>query len=169
MVLVKQKYLILLSLAGFIICLDQLTKLWVKANVTEGNVRPLLSWLWATHYRNKSFAVNLMERLPTTLQNLFFIAVPVFALFLIVLIFIKLQDNQMPTSVALTSILGGAIGNMIDRIQTGPVLDILQIRLGNWSSAPFNLADLAISLGVIIVFIYTSLSYRTERQANGGA
>lgn len=109
----------------------------------------------------------MIEKLPTTLQNLFIIALPVFALVLIVLIFIKLQDNQMPTSVALTSILGGALGNMIDRIETGPVLDILQIRSGPWTSSPFNLADLAIAFGVIIVFIYTALSYRTEKEPNG--
>lgn len=159
----KQKYLILFSLAGLIVCLDQLTKLLVKTHIAEQ-----LTWQWwgglyITHHRNQGFAFTLIQKLPLALQNLFFIAIPIFALFLIVMIFIKLQDNQMITSLALTTILGGAIGNMIDRLDYGPVLDIVKLDLGFWRSPPFNFADLAIVSGVGIVFVQTLLSHRREK------
>jgi signal peptidase II len=161
----KQKYLILFSLSGLIICLDQLTKLWVRANVPEGSQTPWLSWVWLTHHRNKGFALNFIQNLPPAIQNLFFIAVPAFALFLIILIFIKLRDNQMLTSLALTSILGGAVGNMIDRFEVGPVLDVLELRAGSSASAPFNVADIAIVVGVGIVFINTVIQQRAEKKS----
>lgn len=69
----------------------------------------------------------------------------------------------MITSLALTTILGGAIGNMIDRLDYGPVLDIIKLDLGFWKSPPFNLADLAIISGVGIVFVQTLLSHRREK------
>jgi len=73
----------------------------------------------------------------------------------------------MSASVALTSILGGALGNMLDRFEIGPVMDIIQIRWGTRSSFPFNLADIAIVLGVLIVFIYTSYSHWAEKKTYG--
>jgi len=164
---VKQKYLILLSLAGLIVCLDQLTKLLVRAQLPEGTSRPWIGCLWLTHHRNQGMALTIFEKLPQPLHNLFFIAVPIFALVLIVLIFVKLQDNEMSASVALTSILGGALGNMLDRFEIGPVMDIIQIRWGTRSSFPFNLADIAIVLGVLIVFIYTSYSHWAEKKTYG--
>jgi len=87
------------------------------------------------------------------------VAIPAFSLFLIVLIFIKIQDNQTLPSYALTAILGGAIGNMIDRFEEGPVLDIFQIQIGAFASPPFNLADISIVLGVGLLFLNT-LFYR---------
>lgn len=71
----------------------------------------------------------------------------------------------MLTSIALTSILGGALGNMIDRFEYGPVLDVFQIRLGSWGSSPFNLADLAILVGVGIVFLNTLRQQSRESKA----
>jgi signal peptidase II len=121
--------------------------------------------VWLTHHRNKGFALNFIQNLPPAIQNLFFIAVPAFALFLIILIFIKLRDNQMLTSLALTSILGGAVGNMIDRFEVGPVLDVLELRAGSSASTPFNVADIAIIVGVGIVFINTLIQQRAEKKS----
>lgn len=71
----------------------------------------------------------------------------------------------MLTSLALTSILGGAVGNMIDRFEFGPVLDVLQLRFGANSSAAFNIADIAIIIGVGIVFINTVIQQRLEKKS----
>lgn len=160
----NKKYLTLFSLAGFLISLDQLTKVAVRMQLAEGETRNWFGLVSLSFYRNQGAAFNMIKNLPPSIQNLFLIAVPVFALFLIILIFIKLQDNQMLTSLALTSILGGAIGNMIDRFESGSVVDILQIRLRNWNSPPFNLADASILLGVGIVFINTLVQERREQK-----
>lgn len=153
----KQKYLILFSLSGFILSCDQLTKHLVHSQLLPGTRRWLIpGFLSLAHTRNAGFAFGMMERVPPSLQEVFFIGIPVFALILIVLIFIKLQDNQMLTSLALTSILGGAIGNLLDRIQYGYVIDFLDFHLGGWAKLPaFNIADFAIIAGVLLMFYNT--------------
>jgi len=154
---VKRKYLILFSLSGLILTCDQLTKHLVHSHFTaETNISVLPPFVSLILTRNTGFAFGLLKTAPASLRDIFFIAVPVFALILIVLIFIKLQDNQMLTSVALASILGGAIGNLIDRLQYGYVIDFIDF---HWRELfhlpPFNVADCSIILGVGIMFINT--------------
>ena len=143
------------SLVGLIVSLDQLTKWLTRARLPLDGIEQWSSWITLAHIRNNGFGFGLIEKLPGSLQNLFFVAVPVFALLLIIMIFIKSQDNDMLTSLALTSILGGAVGNMIDRIEFGSVLDLLRIQVGQWQSPPFNIADMAILIGVGLVFVST--------------
>jgi signal peptidase II len=148
----KRKYLILFSLSGLIIALDQLTKNLAFLNLVPGEEQPLLGgFLKLTRAHNAGFAFGLIQRAPDSLRDVFFIGIPVFALVLIVMIFIKLQDNQMLTSVALTTLLAGAIGNLIDRVQYGHVLDFLQLDLWGWEIPPFNIADASIMIGVSLM------------------
>ena len=153
----KQKYLILFSLSGLVLCLDQLTKHFVHSRFALGQGHDLIpSVLALTYTRNNGFAFGLLQKAPASLQQIFFIGVPVFALILIVLIFIKLQDNQMLTSLALTTILGGAIGNLIDRLQYGYVIDFINVHWRDSFHMPaFNIADCSIIVGVLIMFFNT--------------
>ena len=164
----KQKYLILFSLSGLVLTCDQLTKHYVLAHFPLGVDYPVIPGLLSLlHVHNNGFAFGLLQKAPPSLQEVFFIGIPVFALVLIVLIFIKLRDNQMLTSVALTTILAGAIGNLIDRIQYGHVVDFIDI---HWWQAfhfpPFNIADCSIILGVLLMFVNT---IRQERAVSGAA
>jgi signal peptidase II len=153
----KRKYLILFSLSGLVLCCDQLTKhlaiMYLQPDIVREVIPGFLSLVLA---RNNGFAFGMLQRAPASLQDIFFIAVPVFALILIVLIFIKLRDDQMLTSVALTTILGGAIGNLIDRIQYGSVVDFLDL---HWQASfhlpPLNVADISILFGVALMFFST--------------
>lgn len=153
----KQKYLILFSLSGLVLCLDQLTKFLVHSRIPLNQKSELIpGFIDLVHAQNNGFAFGLLQKAPSALQNIFFVAVPVFALILIILIFIKLRDDQMMSSVALTSILGGAIGNLIDRLQYGYVIDFLKIHWkGTLSIGAFNVADLSIIAGVLLMFINT--------------
>lgn len=160
----KQKYLILFSLSGLVLCLDQLTKHWVIGRFPLNEGHTLIPGLVSLiHTRNNGFAFGLLQKAPPALQDVFFIGVPVFALILIILIFIKLQDDQVPTSVALTTILAGAIGNLIDRLQYGYVVDFLDIHVKElFHFPPFNIADCSIIIGVILMFVNT---LKTEKKA----
>lgn len=153
----KQKYLILFSLSGLILSMDQLLKQWFHANYPEGAHEQLVpGFIALTHRRSIGFAFGLLESPPERFRQLFLIGVPAFALILIVLIFIKLHDNQIGTSIALTTIFSGAIGNLIDRIQFGYVVDFLEIRLGSLLVLPtLNIADAAIVSGVAILLANT--------------
>lgn len=166
----KQKYLILFSLSGLVLCCDQLTKHFVHTRFVLNEPKVLLgSFLSLIYTRNNGFAFGLLQKAPQSLQEVFFIGVPVFALILIVLIFIKLQDDQILTSVALTTILAGAIGNLIDRLQHGFVIDFLDIHFRDvFHFPPFNIADCSIIIGVAIMFANTltgPAARRTETTA----
>ncbi|MBI1862373.1 MAG: signal peptidase II [Deltaproteobacteria bacterium] len=153
----KRKYLILFSLSGLIITLDQLTKQWFENRLTENAGHDLIPGLLTlTHRHSVGFAFGLLQTTPERFHTLFLLGIPAFALVLIVLIFIKLRDNQMVTSVALTAILSGAVGNLIDRIQLGYVVDFLVVRLGSKELLPaLNVADSAIICGVLLMLINT--------------
>lgn len=153
----KRKYLLLFSLAGFLLCLDQLTKHLVHQLIEADGIRPLVGgFIDLVYRRNTGFGFGMLEQAPDSLKEIFFIGVPVFALILIVLIFIKLQDDQMPTSIALTTILAGAVGNLIDRLQHGYVIDFLSFHWREHASLPaFNVADIAILFGVALMFVNT--------------
>lgn len=159
----KRKYLILFSLMGLILSLDQWTKHLVQGGVAPGSRTPLLPGLLSlVHVHNSGVAFGFLRRVPIPFEDVFFVGIPVFALVLILLIFIKLQDNQVPTSVALTTILGGAMGNLIDRIRQGYVTDFLDLHFGEaFHFPPFNVADCSIIMGVVIMFIVTLIHQRS--------
>lgn len=157
----KQKYLILFSLCGFVVSLDQFTKYYVSERYDLGQTIWQLWGIRLSYLQNQGYAFGLFQHLPSTIQEIFFIGLPAFALVLILLIFVKLRDNQLLTSVALTTILAGAIGNLIDRIQFGYVIDFLEINFAKYLYIPpFNIADCSIMLGIIIMFVH---AIRQER------
>lgn len=109
-----------------------------------------------THRHSRGFAFGLLKSAPEQFHELFMLGIPAFALVLIVLIFIKLRDDQMTTSVALTAIFSGAIGNLIDRLQFGYVIDFIDLKMGPFFTLPaLNLADAAIICGVVIMLVST--------------
>jgi len=160
----KRKYLILFSLSGLILTCDQLAKHLVHTFFQLNESRPVFGpFISLTYLRNSGFGFGLFENTSTPFRGAFVVGIPVFALFLILLIFIKLRDNQILTSVALTTILGGAIGNLIDRIKYGYVIDFLDISWSQkFSLPPFNIADCSILVGVAIMFINTLLIERNR-------
>lgn len=153
----KLKYLILFSLSGFVVAIDQLTKNLAYLNLVPGEEVPLLGRsLTLALSHNTGFAFGLILRAPDSIRDVFFVGIPVFALVLIVMIFIKLQDDEMLTSVALTTLLAGALGNLIDRVQYGHVLDFLRLRIAGVEFPPFNIADASIIIGVVLM-VYNTL------------
>lgn len=109
---------------------------------------------------NSGFAFGLLEEAPASLKDIFFIGIPVFALVLIVLIFIKIRDNQWIMSVGLSLVLAGAVGNLLDRLQYGFVVDFVQVG----PVPPFNIADIAIIAGVGLMF-YNTLKTRQLQES----
>ena len=153
----KRKYLILFSLSGLIISTDQLLKQWFHSHIPLNSGFEFIPGLIRfSHRQNTGFAFGAIDASAQSFNNIFMLGVPAFALILMVLIFIKLRDNQMVTSVALTSVLSGAVGNLIDRVQHGYVVDYLEVHLGKSQILPsLNLADVAIISGVLLMLFNT--------------
>jgi signal peptidase II len=163
---VKEKTVRLFSLCGLLFCLDQWTKLWVRSRLVLGDESALIpNFISITHFQNFGLGFGFLSSAPIALKELFLIGVPVFALVLIILVIVKLQDGLMMTSIALAAILTGAVSNLIDRIRQGFVVDIFKLYVPFSSVYPkFNVADLCILFGILLLSFTLLVDPKPDRQ-----
>ncbi len=130
-----------LSLAVFI--LDRLTKFLVRHFMFEGESIPIIENVFhLTYYRNPGAAFSLFEH-----KRAFFIVVTMVILGVILYYYFNLPEDKKAARFALALQFGGAVGNLVDRILSGYVVDFLDFRF--WPV--FNIADSAIFIGVFIL------------------
>jgi signal peptidase II len=146
------KYKILLIVSTLVLVLDQATKLYVDRTMHLYQSIPVLDGLFSiTYLRNKgaafSFLANASWRLP------FFIFVSLVAAAVILLVFVRLRPDQRFTAFALALIFAGAVGNLIDRVRLGEVIDFLDVYWRNHHWPAFNVADSAICVGVALLVL----------------
>ncbi len=166
--MVTRKYLILLSLSGFVVSLDQLTKNALVNSFKLGETHPVVnSFFNITRVHNSGAAFGLLANLPPHLRDPFFFFVPSLTLLLIFAVFYKLRDTQSLSVYALASIVGGALGNLADRVRLGYVVDFLDFHLnGAWHFPAFNVADAAITCGVTLLML--GMLYEKEGEESIG-
>lgn len=148
--LMKMKYLVLLSVTGTIISLDQLTKHLVTQRFHLGeSVSVITGFFNLTYVRNPGAAFGLMGRMDASIRIPFFIVVPLIALGVIFYVFRKVEDHDLKLATALSLVIGGAFGNLIDRAAYNYVIDFLDFHWNYSAHFPaFNIADIAICVGV---------------------
>lgn len=150
-----------LSLSLIVLIADQITKLWFDANLFPGQRINILPFFDFTLMFNPGAAFSFLADQPGW-QRWFFTALGIAAsLFIVWLMFRSTVKPRL--MLALSLILGGAIGNVIDRIAYGQVIDFLLFYWNNWYYPAFNLADMAISLGAVLLIIDELLSLRGQR------
>lgn len=153
----KSKYVILLSLAGLVIALDQITKLYISHHFSlHESMTVVENFFNLTYIQNRGAAFGLLSKAPESFRIPFFIIVPLVILTIIVLIFKKTQQTELLMITSLSLILGGAIGNLIDRIRFGYVIDFADFHWFHTYHWPaFNVADTTIVVGVVLLIFYT--------------
>ncbi len=149
-----------LWLAGVMILLDQITKLAVIGRLSAYvDVIPLTSFFNLVHVHNTGAAFSLFADQPGW-QRYFFLGIAVIAS-LVILHLLRKTAGRPLYAIALVLILGGAIGNVIDRVLYGHVIDFLDFHLGGWHWPAFNVADSAITVGAVML-VWDS--FRKENQ-----
>lgn len=153
----KSKYILLISLAGFTVVLDQITKLLMTGLLELHQAMEVVPHFFnLTYVRNTGAAFGLLSRAPESFRIPFFIIIPLVALTVIILIFKKTKETELLMITSLSLILGGAIGNFIDRVRFGYVVDFIDFHWFNKYHWPaFNIADTAIVIGVALLIFYT--------------
>ncbi len=153
--LLQVKYGILVGIGGLVIALDQWTKSLIHAKFQWGESITLLDSIFAlTYVRNMGAAFGMLNRAPSYFRDPFFIIVPLLAMVIILFVFARLSKDQNLTAVALTLVFGGAVGNLIDRLRFGYVIDFLDFHwkeVYHWPA--FNVADSCIVVGVSVLFL----------------
>lgn len=157
----KGKYLILLTLTPLILIADQLTKLYIDRTMQLYQSIPVIDGLFSiTYLRNRGAAFSFLAEASWRLP--FFILATVVAVIAILVALKKLRDDQRFAAVSLTLILAGAVGNLIDRVRMGEVIDFLDVYWKNHHWPAFNVADSAICVGVAMLALDM---FREERRA----
>ena len=147
----RQAFLLWLGLSSFLLILDQLTKVIAKNSLFEGVSQPVTSFLNWTLVYNSGAAFSFLAQAGGW-QRWFFTSVGIIAA-LIMIWLIRKNSHQTIFSLALSLVLSGAIGNVIDRIIYGAVVDFVDVHYMGWHWPAFNIADSAISIGVILLIV----------------
>lgn len=160
------KYLILIALAGFIICLDQASKIYIHTQFQLGETLPVIqNFFNITYVRNTGAAFGFMRDANETLRTIFFLSVPPIAALIIFFMVRSTPKEDMTTILSLSGIFGGAIGNYIDRLWHGFVVDFLDFHYYEVASWPaFNVADISIVTGISVMALLEVKKMMHERR-----
>jgi signal peptidase II len=143
----------MLSLAILIFAIDQITKLLVVAMLHTNSVA-IVPYLNFTIGYNKGAAFGILDA-ASGWQRWFFIAIAITISIIIILWSKRLTKRDKYEKVALGLVLGGAWGNLLDRIRLGHVVDFIDFYIGNWHWYTFNVADIAICVGAVLLAFYS--------------
>jgi signal peptidase II len=142
------------------LALDQLSKEWVIRTLFYGDHRTVIDgFFYLTHVRNPGAAFSLFATTPEPYRKIFFLTTGVLALAMVFSFYRQLAPGERLSALALGSILGGACGNLLDRVRHGEVIDWIRFELWSGYQWPdFNFADsfIVIGVGLLILELFAS-------------
>ena len=145
----KRKYWVLLIFCFGILLLDQWTKsLIVQKLSLYQRVEVIQGFFNIIHVRNTGGAFGIFGGEKGGLGSILFVVVSLIAIGSIVYLFIKIKENEKTLALSFSLVLSGAIGNLIDRLRYGEVIDFLDFYLSSTHWPAFNVADSAICTGI---------------------
>ena len=150
-----------LALALLLFLLDQLTKVLILGSFEHGQARTITSFFNLVRVHNSGAAFSFLAG-ASGWQRWFFTGIAVAATVLIVYL-LRAHPTQRLFCLALACILGGAVGNAVDRLLHGHVIDFLDFHWAGWHFPAFNLADSAITLGAACLILDEMLRVRRSR------
>lgn len=147
-----------LIISAVIIGIDQFVKYWVVATIPLGATKEFMpNLLSLTYIRNTGAAWSLLEG-----KMWFFYIVTVIAVVAVLYMLVKNLHGSKWFTIGLSLVLAGALGNFIDRLRLGFVVDMFQTEFISFPI--FNVADMSLVIGVACIFIYIILDERKERK-----
>ena len=158
---VIQRYWPIATIAAFIVALDQWTKWLVRVNIPDGGVWLPESLAWLSpyarivHWHNTGAAFGMFQNASMVFTVLAFIVIAA-----ILYYYPHVENSDWSLRLAMSMQLGGAIGNLIDRLTLGRVTDFISIG----TFPVFNVADASISIGAVVLLLGVWLTERAERQ-----
>ena len=146
----KRRYLIVSAL---ILAVDQWTKWLVESRVPLHTSREILPGVHLSHVRNRGVAFGLFDSGGETLGTVVLVLFGLAALALVGYYFRRTPPDHRRLLWALALVLGGAVGNLVDRVVSGAVTDFVGVYLGSYRWPDFNVADSAISIGLCLLVL----------------
>lgn len=146
--------MIILIITIPVIVLDQFTKFYIQKSMKLHQSIKVIDGLFdITYVLNKGAAFSFLADKPAAFTAPFFIIISVIAIAIIGFLFYKTEKNDYVSLIAFALLLGGSIGNLIDRIRHGAVTDFLDFYIQQYHWPAFNVADSAITTGMFLLFL----------------
>jgi signal peptidase II len=163
--ILRKKNILFLAITVLVVLLDQATKAWIISTMRLYDSFTVIGGFFnITYVRNPGAAFGFLAAAPPMFRYTFFIVVTVAAI-LLILHYLRISRIEAPSLVsALSLILAGAVGNLIDRVRFGEVVDFLDVYLSSYHWPAFNVADSAITVGaaILILVLLQKRKGRTE-------
>ena len=160
----SQRWSILLGVGFVIVVLDQITKILVMHTMHLHESIPVIAGFFnLTYIRNPGAAFGMFATTNSAFRLIFFVGTSIFALGLLGTIFYRMHPADVWGQLSVSGIFGGAIGNLLDRLQYGEVVDFLDFYMGGYHWPAFNVADSAISVGVVSLLVLFAMDNKREQ------
>ena len=152
---IDAKYRKLACVGGLIIIIDQITKAVILSFIPlYRSIAVVQGFFSLTHIQNPGGAFGFLSNQSSSLLNIIFLFVASLAICLVFYFYINTPKKYNLLATGFALIFGGAIGNMIDRIRFGKVVDFLDFYIGDFHWPAFNVADSAIFVGIVIFLFH---------------
>ncbi|HDP95032.1 MAG TPA: signal peptidase II [Candidatus Aminicenantes bacterium] len=143
-----------LALSGLIVILDQVSKIVVKNGLhLFERIEVIPGFFYILYIRNSGAVWGLFAKGAGTWLQKGITILSIFALALVMVFFLRISRECRLELAGLSLVAGGAVGNLVDRLIDGSVVDFLHFSFGSWSWPTFNLADSAITIGVCLLML----------------
>lgn len=153
--MVSRKIIFLVIVAGSVLGLDLFTKMLILAHVPLGAAIPVVPGLFdLTHVHNPGGAFGFLAAMGPQARGVIFILISLVAVAVILWFYMQTPVQQRWLAFGFALICGGAIGNLVDRLRFGVVIDFIDVYIGALHWPAFNIADSAITVGVTIFAFY---------------
>lgn len=146
----KKSLYLLISLV--VVCLDQWSKLWVQSYLAYAKFYAVIPYINLHFVYNKGIAFSMFATSGDSTKVAILALNILISLALTVVVY-RTDSSRRLLLVGLCLVLGGAIGNIIDKLYLGAVIDFIDIYWQNWHFATFNVADSAITCGAVLIFM----------------
>jgi len=160
-------YILLFVIVALVLVVDQMTKSYIVKSLRLYESMVVIQHFFSlTYTRNPGAAFGFLAEQDGAFRSIFFVSISGVALIFLIYFFIKTPAKDILSIVALSLILGGAIGNFLDRIQRGEVIDFLDFYIGRHHWWIFNIADSAITVGISLLILQTFFNKTKENELN---
>ena len=162
----KKNLIIFILGAAVVVLLDQVTKAAILKQFVLHESRPVIDGFFNLVYvMNPGAAFGFLASASEMFRYLFFIGITVLVMGLIIYYIVKSDSKNIINIISFTMIFGGAVGNLIDRIRFGSVVDFLDVYIGTAHWPAFNVADSSITIGAVLM-IWGMITQRKNEAAS---
>lgn len=148
----KTKVIFLIAISFTVIFFDQVSKSWIENKFSlYQSIQIIPNFLHITYIQNTGGAFGILSEFKGFYFKTFFIFFSLLTIGVVGFLYCKLKPNQYAPALGIALIIGGAIGNLIDRIRLGGVIDFIDVHYYSHHWPAFNIADSAISIGAVFL------------------